>query len=78
MSDTPIPDPPPATDPPPVADWPEHSYDPASPQFPEQAGTRIRVLAHVAIFDLQAGEEAEVFDQPEVHAAADNGLVTIL
>jgi hypothetical protein len=58
--------------------WPEAPYAPASPQFPTEPGDRIRVRAHVAIFDLDAGAEGEVFDTPEVHACAAAGLLDIL
>lgn len=59
-------------------EWPEAPYAPASPQFPAQPGDRIRVFTNVAIFDLQARVEGELFDGAEVRAAADAGLIEIL
>lgn len=59
-------------------EWPEAPVEPAVPTHPDQPGNRLRIYTHVSIFGLPALEEHEVFDIPEVHYAADQGLLDIL
>lgn len=61
----------------PAGEWPEAQFRPAQPQFSDQPGARLKVWTNVAIFGLDARQEGELFDVPEVRAAAANGLIEI-
>jgi hypothetical protein len=60
------------------ADWPTAPLVVTVPSFDGQPGDRLTIRTNVSIFGLAAQTKAVVFDNPEVHAAADSGLVEIL
>lgn len=63
---------------PPMADWPEAPVQPTVPVADQQPGPRLLIFPLVAIFGLNARENAIVFDTDEVRACEATGLLEVV